>query len=70
MKLVLTEQVADREVVELDTYLTDDTCLSPTERELQLVVTLLLQSPVHVNGSVLNVWLDIGHNLFRVEESH
>ena len=31
MELVLAEEVADREVVELDTDLSDDTRLTPTE---------------------------------------
>ena len=70
MHLVLTKEVAHREVVELDTYATDDTRLSPTERELKLVVRLLLQFPVDVDGTVFVVGLDIGVHLFRIEESH
>ena len=70
MHLVLTKEVTHREVVELDTYATDDTRLSPTERELKLVVRLLLQFPVDVDGTVFVVGLDIGVHLFRIEESH
>ena len=70
MHLVLTKEVTHREVVKLDTYATDDTRLSPTERELKLVVRLLLQFPVDVDGTVFVVGLDIGVHLFRIEESH
>ena len=68
--LVLAEEVTQREVVELDTHTANDTRLSPTERELQLVVRFLLQVPVDINGSVIVVGLDIGTHLLRIKESH
>ena len=70
MHLVLAEEVTQREVVELDTHTADDTRLTPAERELQLVVRLLLQLPVNVNSTVLIVRLDVGVHLLGVEESH
>ena len=70
MEFVLAEEVADREVIELDTNLTDDTRLTPTQRELQLVVRLLFESVVDIHRSVLIVGHHIGHHLLRIEESH
>ena len=70
MHLVLAEQVAHGEVVELDTYTADDTRLSPAERELQLVIGLLFQFPVNVDGAVLVVGFDVGVHLLWVEMSH
>ena len=67
---VLSEEVAHGEVVELQRYASYDTCLSPTEGELHLVVGFLLKRPVDVNRSVLVVWLYVGVHLLRVEESH
>ena len=70
MQLVLSQQVAHGEVVELDAHASDDTRLSPTERELQLVVRLLLQLPVNVHGSVVAVGLHVRVYLFSVEVAH
>ena len=70
MHLVFAKEVAHGEVGELDTHTSDDTCLSPTQRELQLVVGLLFQFPVDIDGAVIVVRLDIGVDLFRVEEAH
>ena len=70
MQLVLAQEVAQREVVELDTHATDDTRLSPTERELQLVVGLLLQVPVDVDGAVFVVGLHVGVDRLGVEIAH
>ena len=60
MHLVFAKEVAHGEVGELDTHTSDDTCLSPTQRELQLVVGLLFQFPVDVDSAVVVVRLDIG----------
>ena len=70
MQLILTQKVAQREVVELDTYTSDDTGLSPSQRQLQLVVGLLLQLPVDVHGAVLRVGLHVRINGFGIEVSH
>ena len=70
MELILAEEVADREVVELDTNLTNDTRLSPTEGELQLVVGLLFELEVDIDSTVFVVGLDVGVHLLRVEEAH
>ena len=70
MLLVLVEQVGHREVVELQSHTSDDTRLSPTERELNLVVRLLFQVPVHIHGTVLIAGLDVGNHLFGVEVAH
>ena len=48
MLLVLVEEVAHREVVELESDTSDYTGLSPSERELNLVVRLLLKIVVDV----------------------
>ena len=68
--LVLVEEVGHREVVQLQAHAADDTGLSPTERELHLVVRLLLQVPVDVNGSVFLVGYGRRVDLLRVEVSH
>ena len=70
MHLILAKQVAHREVVELDTHTTNDTRLTPTQRELQLVVRLLLQFPVDVHRTIIVVRLDVGVHFLGVEESH
>ena len=70
MLLVLVEQVADGEVVEREPHLSDDTGLSPSQREFDLVVALLGQVPVDVHRSVLIVGFDFGIYLFRIEVSH
>ena len=70
MLLVLVEEVTHREVVELQAHTSDDTCLSPSERELYLVVRFLLQSPVDVHRSVLWIGLHVGVHLLRVEVAH
>ena len=67
MFAVSVEEVAHGEVVQLQTDTTDDTRLSPTERELNLVVRLLLKVPVDVDGSVLIVKLCVGTDRLRVE---
>ncbi len=67
---ILLEQVGHREVVELQSYSADDTCLSPTEGELHLVVGFRLQVPVDVHCSVLIVGLYVGVDGFGVEMSH
>ena len=59
MLLVLVEEVCHRGVVELQAHTSDDTRLPPTERELNLVVTLLLQIPVYIHSTVLVVRLYI-----------
>ena len=70
MQLVLAQEVAQREVVELDTHTTNDTCLSPTQRQLQLVVGLLLQVPVDIHGTVLVVGFHIGTDGLSIEITH
>ena len=70
MLTVLVEEVAHREVVELQSHTSYDTCLSPTERELYLVVGLLHESVVDVHRSVFRIRLHVRVNLLRVEVSH
>ena len=70
MHLVFTKQVAHGEVVQLNTYTTDDTRLSPTERELQLVVRLLLEVPLNINSTILVIGFGNWVDLLRIEESH
>ena len=70
MLLSFAEEVCHGEVVELQTDAADDTCLSPSERELYLVVRLLHEVPVDVNRAVFVVWLHIGIHLLSVEVSH
>ena len=70
MLLVLAEEVAHGEVVECESHASDDTGLSPTQRELHLVVGLLLKHPVEVDGTAFVVGLDVRVDLFRVEVSH
>ena len=70
MLAVLAEQVAHGEVVQFQTDTSDDTRLSPTERELNLVVRLTHQVPVDVHRSVLVVRLHVGSHLLGVEVSH
>ena len=70
MLLVLVEEVCHREVVELQAHTSDDTRLTPTERELNLVVTLLLQVPVYINRTIFRIRLYIRANLLRIKVSH
>ena len=70
MLFVLVEEVAHREVVQLQSHTTDNTRLTPSERELYLVVTLLCKVVVDVYGTILVVRLDIWIHLLRVEVSH
>ena len=44
--------------------------LSPSQRELHLVVRLLLELPVDVHRTVFDVGLYVGVDLLRVKESH
>ena len=67
---ILAEEVGHREVVELQADTSDDTRLSPTKRELHLVVRLLFQIPVDVDCSVVAIGLRHGIDLLRVEVSH
>ena len=70
MLTVLVEEVAHREVVQLQTDAADDASLSPTQRELYLVIALLLQIPVDVHGSVLHIGLHVGQHLLGLEVTH
>ena len=71
MLFVLSEEVSHGEIVEFQTNLTDYTGLSPAQRELNLVVALLLEVVVNVYSSVLGIRLNIGLTaLFGVEMSH
>ena len=67
---ILVEEVRHREVVEFQTDTSDDTRLSPTQRELYLVVRLLFEVPVDVNGAVVAIGLRHGSDLLRIEVSH
>ena len=70
MFAVLAEEVGHREVIELQADTSDDTRLSPTKRELHLVVRLLFQIPVDVDGTVVAIGLRHGSYLFRIEVAH
>ena len=70
MLLVTVEQVSHREVIQLQSYLTYDTSLSPSERELNLVVRLLLKIPVNVHRTVFAVRSYIRVYLLLIEVSH
>ena len=68
--LVLVEQVCHGEVIQLQTDTSDNTRLSPSKRELDLVVRLLFQVPVDVNSTILVVRHYFRVNLLWVEVSH
>ena len=70
MLAILVEEVGHREVVKFQAHATDDARLSPTQRELNLVIRLLLQVPVHVHRSVFSMRLHVGAHLLGVEMSH
>ena len=70
MLLVLVEEVAHREIVELESDTSDYTGLSPSERELNLVVRLLLKIVVDIYCSVLWVGHRLRIDLLRIEVSH
>ena len=72
MEAVLAEEVAHGEVGELQSHLTDDTCLSPSERELNLVTGFRGQTHFEVDGSIDLVGLDplVRIHGFRIEMSH
>ena len=67
--LVLVEEVGHREVVELQAHASDDARLSPSERELDLVVRFRLQIPVDIDRAVLAVGLYIRLHFLGVEMS-
>ena len=70
MVSVLTDKVTHREVCELQTNLTDNTCLSPSERELNLVACLWSKTKIKVNRSVCLVWYRLEVDILRVEVAH
>ena len=56
---LLAEEVCHAEVAELQADTTDDTRLSITERELNLVVALAGKTPVDVDSTVHAVWFNL-----------
>ena len=69
MFLIFIKEVGDGEVVEFQTDATDDTRLSPTERELDLVVRFLFEIPVDINCSVFHIGFHVGIQFFSIEMS-
>ena len=74
MLLILFEKIGHGEVVELQTNLTNDTSLSPTQGEFNLVVAFLLQIVGDIDRSVLGIgfhirltallWVEMSHGLY------
>ena len=64
------QEVLHGEVRKLQTQLTDHTCLSPTGRELNLVVRLRCQVILDIHCSVLRIRYRLRLHIFRIEMSH
>ena len=64
------QQVGNGEVGELQTQFTDNTCLSPTGRELYLVVGFGDEVITYIHRTVFRFGLDIRLDLFGVKVSH
>ena len=67
---ILTEEVTHGEVIEFQTDTSDDTRLSPTQREFNLVIGFLHQIIANVHRSIFIVRLHLRINLFRIKVPH
>ena len=71
MLFILAEEVGHREVIEFQSHTTDDTSLSPSQRELHLVVALLLEVVGNIHGSIVLIGRHIGvRTLLGIEMTH